>query len=223
MRISKFILAVASVLALGVTSADANTLIVSPVAEGYQESTNNPCIIGRGSCNAGVLLTYSQTPSGNPSSFDVTSPAYDVQLLQKYFGNEFVIGLDINQSNAPQSLTFFGMYVNGSLVDSYSNPTGLSVPPTPNGGNGNGWADYIISGFTSLAGYQPTDKVQFRAAMKNLNGGFETFFVLDILDTPTEDPDDDPDNPTETVPEPAALALLGFAMLGSAVYGRRRQ
>lgn len=208
----------ASALVLGTATAHANTLSLTPADAAYQQTSNGPCVIGEPSCHQGSFVAPQLVPNGN-SPFDVTSPLYSVEYLRSYVGNQFIVGFDVNQAgNKDQLLTFFGMYVNGTLVDSFSNPAGQAVPPTPLGNAGNGYADYVFANFTSLATFLSTDMVYFRAAMSLENAGGEQFFVLDIPDDPL-----DVEITSTSVPEPPVLALAGVLMIGSAFYLRRRQ
>jgi hypothetical protein len=84
--------------------------------------------------------------------------------------------LDVNQTNNPQTLSLFEMLVNGIVVDTYN--TTILVPPTAGGGNGNGYADYTFTGFTSLSGYADDAVVEFHAVMSGLNDGREQFFLI---------------------------------------------
>lgn len=190
--------------------ASADTLVLSPVTVNhqYQQTTNNPCVIGDSSCQQPAGMAMTLFPSG-ASSYDAYSPTYTVAQLMAIVGNSFVIGVDVNQTSVTQTLTSFSMLVNGTVRDSYiANPATL-VPPTAGGGNGNGYADYILSNFTSLSGLAPTDEIRFHVVMPLVNDGREEFF---LISTSTPAP----------TPEPATLFMLGTGVLVAGNTMRRK-
>jgi len=190
------------------SSACANTITLSPVVTFHllQQVTNNPCVIGDPSCqNAG--LAEGILPAG-ASSYDFLSPLYAVGGIRAAIGDLFWIGVDVNQDNTPQTLSLFTMSVNGSLMDSYSPASPTPIPPTAGGGNGNGYADYILRDFSSLATFAPTDTVQFHVVMPAANAGREQFFLL-------ADP--------VVVPEPVAMSLVGTGLIGFGLVACKRK
>jgi len=111
--------------------------------------------------------------------------------------------MDVNQTSTNQTLSLFSMSIGGVLTDSTNILTvgGMEVPPTVGGGNGNGYADYILTGFTSLAGLNANTTVTFHVTMPLVNDGREQFFLLSNGGlTPT--------------PEPISVALTGSGLLG---------
>jgi hypothetical protein len=181
------------------STAYANTITLSPVVTFHllQQMTNTPCVIGDPSCQNSVLAE-GILPAG-ASSYDFLSPLYLVSDIRAAIGNVFWIGVDVNQNDDPQALSLFTMSINGAMVDSYSPASPTPIPPTAGGGNGNGYADYILRNFTSLALYAPTDTVQFHLIMPAANAGREQFFLL-------ADP--------VVVPEPVTLSLVGSGLIG---------
>lgn len=188
------------------------TAVVTP-GPYYQQTTNNPCVIGEPSCKGPAGWTWTDLPTqGNPSSYtDIVSPTYTVaQIVGIVNSTAFKIGVDVNQADDPQDLGFFGMYVNGVLVADYSPASPTSVPPTSGGGNGNGWADYLLEGF-SLAGYQSTAQVYFKLTMPVVNDGREQFFLIS----------EESEEPPPPIPEPTTSALIGGGLIGLGLLSRR--
>ncbi len=202
------------VLALGFfgSSADATTLSLDAVTTVhlYQQTSNNPCVIGDPSCHNG---SFAETvlPSG-ASSYDALSPLYHVSDIRTALngGNTFIIGIDINQTSVAQTLSLFQMSINGVVVDTYSASPATSVPATAGGGNGNGYADYILTGFTDLTPYNATDTVQFHVVMPLVNDGREEFFLIP----------DEGGGVVQATPEPFSMLLAGAGLLSLGLYRR---
>jgi PEP-CTERM motif-containing protein len=196
-------------LVAAATVASANTLTLQPVLinHQYQQTTNNPCVIGDPSCNQPA--GFGETIFPIASSYDSVSPVYTVAQINAITGGGFIIGVDINQTVDTQTLALFEMLINGVVVDTYSANPATLVPPTVGGGNGNGYADYILTNFTSLAGYKDTDTVQFHVIMPIVNDGREEYF---LISAPAPPP----------VPEPSSLMLLGTGLVTAAGIVRKK-
>jgi len=186
----------------------ANTITLSPVVTFnlLQQVTNTPCVIGDPSCH-NESLAEGILPAG-ASSYDFLSPLYLVSDIRAAIGDVFWVGVDVNQNTDPQTLSLFSMSINGSMMDSYSPASPTPIPPTAGGGNGNGYADYILRNFSSLAPFTPTDTVQFHVIMPAANAGREQFFLL-------ADP--------VVVPEPIAMSLVGTGLIGFGLAACRKR
>jgi hypothetical protein len=200
---------VLSLLAAG--ACQASMLFLEPVVEVhlYQQQTNSPCIIGENSCQQGTFPAPTLLEP-NADSFDVFSPTYTVAFLEGIVGNSFFVGLDVNQTSVAQQLSTFQMLVNGQVVDTYNVPN-TPVPQTVGGGNGTGYADYLLTGFTPLSAFNDTDSVSFRAVMPLVNDGREQFFLIS----------DGGGVPPAEIPEPGTWALLASGVLFIAA-GRKK-
>ena len=199
----------AVLLVAGATVAHADTLTLTALTTFHelQQTTNNPCVIGDPSCsNGGFAETIFL--SGASSYINVQSPIYTVADIRSIVGNTFDIGVDVNQTEVTQTLDLFTMSINGVVVDTYSANPATLVPPTVGGGNGNGYADYLLTGFTSLAGLPGTDTVQFTVDMPLVNDGREEYFLVSASSVPT--------------PEPSTLALLGTGFGAAGLFLRKR-
>lgn len=189
-------------------TASANTITLDPVVTFHlwQQVTNTPCVIGDLSCNNAVLAE-TILPAG-ASSYDAVSPLYLVSDIRAAVGNDFFMGVDVNQDGDAQTLSLFTMSINGVVVDSFNPASPASIPPTVGGGNGNGYADYILGNFSSLAPFAATDTIQFHMIMPVANDGREQFF---LIATPVENP------------EPMTVALVGTGLFGLGLAARRRR
>lgn len=215
------------------TQAKANTLtldaVISP-PKAYQQTTNRPCVIGENSCTyvAPFGGDANAVIQDNNSALDITSARFQVSTIRALFGgtgNNFMVGFDVNQTSTTQTFSYFAMLVNGNIIDSYGSigGAGVQVPMTTGGGNGNGYADYLIRNFTSLAGFNATDIVTFRAIMPLTNDGKEQFFLIETAGQPPCVGICTPDPNLFGAPEPASLVLMGTGLAALAFRLRRRR
>lgn len=197
-------------LAVAGSAASASTLTLTGVSgDIYQQSKDSPCIISGQNCPQ-QPSTFDYTLYSNEGNITTTtqsSPKYTVGQLLSMFTNGFSVGLDINQAGKDaQTLDYFRMKVDGTVVDSYTGSAG-NVPAIHQGA---GWADYVISGFTSLVGLPLSSIVAFDMKLSGMNDGAESFFLI-------------ANAPVSAVPLPGAALLLASGLGGLAALRRRRE
>ena len=204
---------VLSMLVVAPKTASAATITLEAVDGNlYQQTVQNPCIFTNPSCQQPAGFTATEVPQGGGvDNWDLTVTYDGSELLDLLDGAELQLGLDINQADDPQTLLGFEMYINGVLTDTYTGSTGN----VPAGNNGNGYADYLLSGFSTFDG---DDTIMFRFVFDDANDGTENVF---LITGPACTVDCEP-GPNTPVPEPASMVLLGTGLL-VAVRARRRK
>jgi hypothetical protein len=157
--------------------------LVGASSDAVQNTSANPCIISGTNCaTQPSTLDYTTYANGGISSIDVDSPEYTVAELQALLGsNNFSVGLDVNQDKSAQTLDSFSMLVNGAPVASYTYSGTGNVPA---GNNGNGYADWLLTGF-SLTLLSATDIISFNVQMSDLSDGAEKFFLVSAVPLPS--------------------------------------
>jgi len=222
----KLIFTALLVLMASPTYAAPLTLTAVALNDPLQQQTNNPCLLGGNDCNSRrttEINAFTTTPTGQTGEnlpWDLTSPGYTVAAIRLIFGNNFRVGLDFSQAQGQpdQVLGLFAMTINGGVQDLYVGPT--PVPPTPAGNAGNGFADYVLTGF-DISGFAPTDIVRFHAIMNLANDGPDQAFLLRGITVPPCP--QEPCVPNPQIPEPASMTLFGLGMLGAGVLRRYRR
>ena len=174
----------------------------------FQQTANNPCVIGDPSCNEPSGMTY--TSNTGPGDYTLTSPIYTATSpFSTFSGNliptSFIIGIDSNIAKGAgfQNLTFFDTYVCNptctlDAANSYQTATDL-----PNNNNGNGYSDATLSGFALTAGLN----YEFKVGVTNATDGMEEFFIIQ--------------NNSPSVPEPVTSALVGSGLIAHFFVRRR--
>jgi len=127
-------------------------------------------------------------------------------------GTGFNIGIDVNDTNSPQTLESFFMLdlTTHSVIYAFS-PSILDSTNLLATNNGTGFPDFQLTSL-STAGLNNTDQYAFFMRMTNTNDGPDSFFI-----TPAAVP-----LPLAGAGLPGVLAGL-FGMLGLRTYRRRRQ
>jgi hypothetical protein len=198
----KTIFAVIALL-VGSVAANANTLNLTAVGPIYQQTVQSPCVFVNPSCSQGTFNGTDLPTGGNVNGYDSLSPIYTGATLNAIIGGgTLLLGIDINQASGQpaQTLATFTMTRNGSIVDTFTGSTGN----VPAGQNGNGFADFTLSNFSTFSN---TDTVQFHLVFNDANDGTENVFIIA--------------GPATSVPEPSSLMTLGFGLLILAFTSRK--
>ena len=172
----------------------------------FQQTQNNPCVIGNPSCNNPGGFSFTVLPV-NPSSPQITvSPTYTVGQITTLLGGNtsFFIGIDISQApgQGAYSLNSFTVNIGGTDAFQYTGPTDLTS-------TGNGFSDALLK-TVDLSSFLGSANVIFSVNFSNDNGAREQFFLVSS------------EAPPAPVPEPATLLLFGSAMAGLGLLRRRR-
>jgi PEP-CTERM motif len=172
----------------------------------FQQTLNNPCVIGNPSCNNPAGFGFTLLPV-SPTSPQVTvSPTYTVDQIRTLLSgiSTFFIGIDISQApgQGPYGLNSFTVNVGGSDAFQYTGPTDLTS-------SGNGFSDALLR-TVDLSAFAGSANVIFTVNFSNDNGAREQFFVVSS------------EEPPAAVPEPTTLLLLGSTMAGLGFLQRRR-
>jgi len=214
--------------------AAANATIVfeysqTPQVDVFQQTTNNPCVIGDPSCKEPSGMFYDRNSGSPGSTYDLYSTVYLAAASNNFGLNQiplsFFIGVDDNFSNISEHLVAFNTYTcsgpvstantsaatsaacAGAAIDqpnSWNSSTpGYSLKDMSLSDNGNGYSNFILKNFSLTAG----TFYAFRAIVSEDNDGFEEFFIIPAGSPP--------------VPEPVTSALVGTGLV-ALFFVRRR-
>lgn len=210
MRTRISILAFAIVLFASGAQAAPLTLDTSGTPS-YQQLANRPCIFGDPSCSNPPSFPKTLLAPATSTYSNIMSPAYTIGQIRDLAGDTFLVGIDVNTTQQPlatEILDSFELIIGGITQFTFNTPTQLA-----NNANGTGWTDALLTGF-DISSFLDTDSAQFRLSFHGATDGREQFFLIEG-EGGTQPP------PTNGVPEPFSILLLGAGVAGLSLRKRK--
>ena len=181
-------------------------IALTPGSGVFQQTQNDPCVIGNPSCNNPAGFGFTVLPV-NPTSPQVTvSPTYTVDQIRTLLGgNVFSIGVDISQAQGQgqpaYTLNSFTLNIGGTDAFQFTGPQDFTSA-------GNGFSDFVLK-TVDLSPFAGSANAIFTVNFSNDTGAREQFFLVSS------------ETPPAPVPEPATLLLFGSTMAAVGLVRRR--
>lgn len=190
-----------------ITDPDSGLTLDTDPATLFGQTAASPCVIGGNNClNGGFPLELAGSGGGG-STFDVTNSFFYTtgQISTIVGGDSFTMGLDYNQSSVAQTLNLFEAlyYTDANDAAFLSSQVFDIVTLLPVNQNGEGFSDFLLSGFMIPAA---ATHVKFHANWFN-NSGADRYFLIGA--------------DAVVIPEPSTWLLTATGLAGL-VYWRRR-
>lgn len=191
-----------------ITDLDSGLTLDTDPATIYGQTAASPCVIGGNNCQNGGFPMTLEGSGGSGVTSDVTNDFFYTagQISTIVGGSNFVMGIDYNQTNDPQTLTEFeALYYTAADDAAFLSSQLFDIETLlPVNNNGVGFSDFLLSGF-ALPG--TATHVKFHANWFN-NDGPDRYFLIG--------------ENAQVIPEPSTLLLLGSGLLGLAYWCRRK-
>lgn len=211
---------------LVVTNAARADVLIPSDGNTYKNTAQNPCVIyGPGNCTnpagweelgntQGDFDLITQTGINAAGDYIITMGELRTALgLPSNSTVAFLLGLDLNEDNDPQTNLVLQVFIGSAYYYDYST---TSITTT---NQGTGWADYVGALAYSAGVYTPIQipssvsdnaQIQFHFALNSSDGADQLFLIRGAGET-------------VDTPEPTTLLLLGMGLLGVGFASRKKK
>ena len=216
----------------------------TPGVNVFQQTTNNPCVIGDPACKqpttggpSGAMFYDSNSGSpcgGGSCTYDLFSTVYVAaspnDFTKQQIPVSFTIGIDDNFTTNHEFLIAFNTYTCTGPVSTANNSNQTTKPA----GCTTGTLDASNSFNSSTAGYSVHDVSQFsngngfsNAILQGFSLSPGTFYLFEAIVSADNDGMEEffmipSGNPPTFIPEPASIFMLGTTLIGLGALARRR-